>query len=196
MSSDKPDTRTRILDATCLLLEQSSGKGVRMSDIAKAADVSRQAVYLHFESRTDLMVATRKYVDEIKGLDERLKLLKSATTGTELLEAIIDVWGNYIPEIYAIDKAMMKTLDTDEDKAAIWDDCMNGLNVTCGESIDALDREKRLASEWSRTEAVEMFMTTLSIHNWEQLTLECGWTTGQYVARMKVLLKRAFVIGA
>lgn len=194
MSSTKTETRARILAATHLLLEESSGKGVRMSDIANAARVSRQAVYLHFESRTDLMIATRKYVDDIKGLDQRLMVLQSATTGTGLLEAIVDVWGNYIPEIYGIDKAMMNSLDTDEAKAAIWDDCMNGLKKTCRKSIDILGHEKRLAPGWSRNEAVDMFVTTLSIHNWEQLTLECGWTTARYVAKTKILLKRAFVI--
>lgn len=193
MSSDKADTRSRILKATSGLLEQSGGRAVRMSDIAKAAGVSRQAVYLHFESRDDLMIATRVYVDEVKGLDDRLQVLQSAKTGTKLLEAIVDVWGNYISDIHAIDKAMMRTLETDEAKAAVWDDCMTGLKSTCREAIAMLAREKRLAPGWSRNEAVEMLMVTLSIHNWEQLTLEYGWSTSQYVARVKTLLKRAFV---
>jgi len=194
MSSGKTDTRSRILEATCKLLEKSSGKGVRMSDIAKAAGVSRQAVYLHFESRDDLMIATRAYVDEMKGLQERLKVLQSATQGTALLEAIVDVWGNYIADIYVIDKAMMNTLDTDEAKAAVWNDCMSGLKDMCRGAIDMLEHEKRLASGWANKEAAEMFMMTLSIQNWEHLTLEYGWSTAQYVARMKTLLKRAFVI--
>ena len=68
MSSDKADTRTRILEATWRLLEKRCGQGVRMSDIAKEAGVSRQAVYLHFESRKELIIATTKYVDEVKSL--------------------------------------------------------------------------------------------------------------------------------
>ena len=194
MSSCKTDTRSRILEATCQLLEKSSGKGVRMSDIAKEAGVSRQAVYLHFESRDDLMIATRAYVDEIKGLEERLKILHSATQGTALLEAIVDVWGNYIADIYVIDKAMMNTLDTDEAKAAVWNDCISGLKDMCRDAINMLEHEKRLTSGWSKKEAAEMFMMTLSIQNWEHLTLEYGWSTAQYVARMKTLLKRTFVI--
>lgn len=194
MSSDKTDTRSRILEATCKLLELSSGKAVRMSDIAKAAGVSRQAVYLHFESRDDLMIATRAYVDDMKGLQERLKVLHAATQGTELLEAIVDVWGNYIADIYVIDKAMMNTLDTDEARATVWSDCMSGLKDMCRNAIDMLEHENRLTSGWSKKEAAEMFMMTLSIQNWEHLTLECGWSTAQYVTRMKTLLKRAFVI--
>jgi hypothetical protein len=35
----------------------------------------------------------------------------------------------------------------------------------------------------------------LSIRNWEQLTIECGWSTGLYVGRMQKLLKRTLVQG-
>ncbi len=80
MSSKNTDTRTRILEVTWRLMEQHRGQGVRMSDIAKAAGISRQAVYLHFGSRTELMIATSNYVDEVKGLNERLKRLQTAST--------------------------------------------------------------------------------------------------------------------
>ena len=102
MSSKEIDTKTRILEATWQLLEEHRGQGVNMSDIARAAGISRQAVYLHFTSRTELMIATMNYVDEVKGLDERLNLFNSAKTGIELLDTCVDVWGNYIPEIYGL----------------------------------------------------------------------------------------------
>ena len=44
MSRSKPDTRTKILIAAQTLLEESGGKGVRMSDIAATEKVPRQAV--------------------------------------------------------------------------------------------------------------------------------------------------------
>ncbi len=37
--------------------------------------------------------------------------------------------------------------------------------------------------------------TMSSIRNWEQLTIECGWSISQYVGRMQKLLKRALVRG-
>ncbi len=54
MSSENSETRDRILDAAWTLLEEKAGSGVRMSDIARQAGISRQAVYLHFASRTEL----------------------------------------------------------------------------------------------------------------------------------------------
>ena len=187
------DTRTRILEATWRLLEKRRGQGVRMSDIAKATGVSRQAVYLHFATRSELMIATTKYVDEIKGLEERLKIFQAAQTGPELLDAVVEFWGNYIPEIYGIAKAMLSALDSDEAMAAAWSNCMGELQGACQHAVDALAHEKRLATEWSQKDAVDMFMTTLSIHNWEQLTMERGWSSAQYVAGMKTLLRRCFI---
>ena len=193
MSSKKTDTRTRILKATWQLMEQRLGKVISMSDVARAVGISRQAVYLHFDSRTELMIATSNYVDEIKGLDERLNKLRAASNGTELMEACVEVWGNYIPEIYGLAKALLATRDSDEATAAVWNNNMGCLRDLCRETIETLEREGILASEWSQEEATEMFWTMLSIHNWEQLTIECGWSTVQYIERMKVLLKRAFL---
>lgn len=193
MSSDKTDTRTRILAGTWKLMEQRQGKGVRMSDIAREAGISRQAVYLHFSSRTELMIATVQYVDEVKGLNERLKIFHAATTGIELLEICVEVWGNYIPEIYGIAKALLETRETDEAAAAAWNDCMSCLRDFSQEIIEALDRDETLSPDWSRGKAIEMLWTILSFHNWEQLTVECGWSTTQYVSWMKTLLKRTFV---
>ena len=48
MSDSEIDTKTRILQASYELMEQQQGLYVSMSYIAKAANVSRPAVYIHF----------------------------------------------------------------------------------------------------------------------------------------------------
>jgi AcrR family transcriptional regulator len=193
MSSDNVDTKTQILEATRQLMEQQPGKNVSMGDIAKAVGISRQAVYLHFASRTELLIATTHYVDEIKGLNKRLEKLQAAKTAVALLEMCVEIWGHYIPEIYGIAKALMMTKQDDEAAAAAWNDSMRCLRDVCEEIIDALERDKLLASGWERDEAVEMLWTVISINNWEQLTHECGWSTGRYVEMLKIVLKSALV---
>ena len=74
-------------------MEQRRGQGVRLSDIAQAAGISRQAVYLHFSSRAELLVATVRYVDQVHDLDERLSGLRQASGGLETLQAFVDFWG-------------------------------------------------------------------------------------------------------
>src|SRR5919107_868965 len=92
MSSGDPRTRTRILEATWRLMEERSGQGVRMRDVAEAAGISRQAVYDHFGSRAELMVATARYGDEVRGLDERLRRDGTLAPGWSLEEAADLLW--------------------------------------------------------------------------------------------------------
>ena len=174
-------------------MEEHRGQGVRMRDVADAAGVSRQAVYDHFGSRAKLLVETTHYVDEVRGLEERRRRFREATTGVERLEAYIEFWGNFIPEVYGMAKALLAVRETDEAAAAAWDDRMGAVRESCRITIEALHREGMLAREWSRGEAVDLMWTMLSIRNWEQLTLECGWSSSQYVGRMQKLLKRALV---
>ena len=164
-----------------------------MADIAKQAGISRQAVYLHFASRAELLDATTKFLDEKLGLDERLAPSRAAQSGAERLALFIEFWGNYVPEIYGVAKALLLVLDTDEAAATAWGDRMAALKDGCRAAIDALDSDGRLAPEWNRKTAIEALWTMLSVANWEQLTHACGWSKKQYIARMKTLAERAFV---
>jgi len=44
---------------------------VTMADIAKAAGISRQALYLHFPTRVDLLVAMTRHLDAQNDIDDR-----------------------------------------------------------------------------------------------------------------------------
>jgi AcrR family transcriptional regulator len=198
MSSSEPkesETRRRILEATRRLMEERRGRGVGMRDVAEAAGISRQAVYLHFGSRAELMVATARYGDRVLGLEERKRRFVAAKGGVESLEAYVEFWCNYIPEIYGVASALLEVRETDEAAAAAWDDRMAAVRESCRETIEALHRDGTLAPEWSLEQATDLLWTMLSIRNWEQLTIERGWTTRQYVGQMQVLTKRAFVRG-
>ena len=196
MSSGESETRKRILEATWKLLEGRRGQSVRMRDIADAAGLSRQALYLHFGSRTDLMVATTRYLDQVFGLEKRLSRYRAATAGIDILDAFVEFWGNYIPEIYGIARALMAARETDEAVAAAWDDRMSVVHEACSNIVDRLHRDGTLAPEWLLEEAADLLWTMLSIRNWESLTLERGWPPSRYVARMQELTKRAFVRGS
>ena len=75
MSSEQ--TKTRILDTTWKLLEKRIEKN-RMSDIAKAVGISRQALYLHYPTRAELLIATTKHIDTVKKVNQRLELSRTA----------------------------------------------------------------------------------------------------------------------
>ncbi len=193
MSSKNSKTRDRILKAALKLLEASQGKGVRMTDIAKEAGISRQALYLHFSTRAELLIASTYYLDEVKGVEERLVPSRTAQSGIERLDAFIEAWGTYIPEIYGIAKALLAMRDTDEAAAEAWDERMQGMREGCEAAINALNRDKILSPDHSPNQATDILWTMLSVRNWEQLTIECGWPQEKYIETLKSLARRIFV---
>ena len=193
MSSQDIETRTRILQASVRLLEAQRGQSVRMGDIAREAGISRQAVYLHFASRAELLEATTQYLDEKLGLEKRLARSREAKSGTERLDAYIEFWGKYIPEIYGVAKALLVAQDTDEAAAAAWNERMQAMRDGCRAAIEVLQSDGNLAEEWSTREATDFLWTMLSVRNWEQLTQECGWSSRKYIRRMQTAARRAFV---
>lgn len=193
MSSESSKTRIRILKTTVQMLEESDGRGVRMADIATAAGISRQAVYLHFASRADLLSATTTYRDEELDLDARLAPSRQAQSGVERLALYVEFWGNYVPEIYGVAKALLLAKDTDEAAAVAWKGRMTAMREGCRAAVDAIHSDGTLATRWTRQTATDALWTILSVANWEQLTVECGWSNQEYVDRMKTLTVRTLL---
>ncbi|MEQ9547607.1 MAG: TetR/AcrR family transcriptional regulator [Marinobacter sp.] len=193
MSRENTETQKKILKATVKSLTDSGGAGVRMSDIAKAAGVSRQAVYLHFASRTELLVAATRFMDEELNLEKRLEFVRSAETAEERLTRYVHFWGEYIPGIYGIAKALMVARHTDEAANAAWDDRMSALKSGCRSVVRGLKEEDKLKSEWTEDTATEAFWSLLLIPVWENLTLKCGWTSELYQSRMTLMVSTNFV---
>lgn len=178
MSSANPDTRTRILDTTWSLLE--SGGTVRMSDIAKAVGISRQAVYLHFPSRAELLIATTRHIDAVKDIDARLAPSRRATDGATRLEAFVTAWADYIPEIHGVGRALMSMQDTDAEAAAAWANRMDALYEGCMAAVSALQRDGQLAQGLTPKTGADLLWMLLSVRNWELLRREKGWSQQAY----------------
>lgn len=193
MSSAPPDTRQRILQAATQLLEEGGGSGVRMSDIAKRAGITRQAVYLHFANRAELLIATTFHVDELKGTAARLAPSRNAITGEERLEAFISAWAAYIPEIYPIAKALMLMGPTDEEANMAWSQRMRDMREGCEAAIEALKRDWMLSAHYTVDDATDLLWTLLQVENWEHLTQVCGWAQEKYAGHVLQIARRQFL---
>lgn len=192
MSSSNPTTRSRILDAAWTLLE-SGGSKVRMSDIAKAAGVSRQAIYLHFPSRADLLVETTRHVDEVKNVDARLAASRAAQGGAERLVLFVEAWGGYIPEIYGVGRALMAMQDSDEEARRAWENRMQAVRHGCAAAVSAIAAEGALRPGLTEDAATDLLWMLVSVRNWEQLRHGAGWSQEAYLAAMKDLAQRALL---
>lgn len=193
MSSGNPDTRRKILDAAWRALESGDTKSTRMGDIAKLAGVSRQALYLHFPARTDLLVAVTHHIDQIKDVDGRLARSRNASSGRERLDSFIDAWGNYIPEIAGVARALLAMRTADPDAGPAWDDRMRAVRHGCEAAVKALDADGDLSGDYTPALATDVLWTMLSFENWTRLRNDCGWSQKKYVAQMKAMARRLLV---
>ncbi len=193
MSSKSPETRTRILESALTLLEAGAASGVRMSDIAKATGISRQALYLHFPNRADLLVATTRYLDDVKDVDVRLAASRSSGSGVERLSAFVTAWGNYIPEIYGVAKALMAMLDTDAAAKSAWNNRMQAMREGCEAAVAALAEDGVLLPQYSVEQGTDLLWVLLSVRNWEQMRFECGWSQAQYISMVGAVAHRMLV---
>lgn len=110
----------------------------------------------------------------------------------EHLETYIEFWDNYIPEVCEVAKALLAARETCKVAAAVWEDRMRAVHMSCRNIAEVLDRDGMLDPECSLEEATDLLWTVLSIRNREHLTVECGWTTDQYIGRTQELLEHIF----
>jgi len=191
MSIDAPETRKRILKAALSLLESGGANAVRMSDVARQAGISRQALYLHFGTRAEMLIAVTHYIDEIYKSDERLVPSRTAATGAERLDAYIQAWGEYIPEIYGTSKAL--TAMDDPDAQGAWATRMEDMREGCEAAIKAIARDGQLNPAYSQSEATDILWVMLSVPNWEKLTMTRGWSRKKYIKLLKASARRLFI---
>ena len=192
MSRHSSDTRTRILDCTWNLLE-SGDKRVRMTDIAKAAGISRQALYLHFPTRAELLIATTRHIDSVKDVDARLADSRAANTGRDRLASFIVAWGGYIPEIHGLSVALRNMRDGDAEAAAAWDDRMQAVRQGCVSAVAALAADKILRPDLNEKVASDLLWTLVSVENWERLVRDCGWSQAEYESHIRWLAEAALM---
>ncbi len=193
MSTTNEGTRAAILDAARRLVTEPERRGVSMADIASAAGVSRQAVYLHFEGRTQLLIALVRHVDEVHGFADMLRKCERAPDGRGLLSEFIAAWAGYVAHITDVAHAMRAAGATDNDAALAWRDRMRGFTGVCAGIVARLAAEGALANEWSASDAADFLATMLSIGNWQELIEERGWSRQRYRHAMHRSIERALL---
>ncbi len=180
MSSENNPTRRKLLKSAWDLLESGEPSRVRLGDIAKKAGVSRQALYLHFGSRAELLRATARFIDEEQKVDARLEPSRTAASGRERLRIYCMFWAEYLPEIQGVARAFMAMEHDDEDAKAAWADRMAALRHGCEAAVKALKTDGDLRAGLTIAKATDMLWTLMGVPNWQNLTQSCGWSQQDY----------------
>jgi AcrR family transcriptional regulator len=182
------NSKTRILDVALALITKRKGADVSMAKIARAARVSRQAMYLHFADRADLMLALVRHADEKRGLDSEIRKVAEAPTGIAAMGEMVSLQARLNPGIWAIARALEAVRRTDKDAERGWQDRLKHRLWGCGQIVARLSRDGTLKPGISQEEAADWLWNITSLRTWEDLVLERGWTAAQYEERVTRLL--------
>jgi AcrR family transcriptional regulator len=165
-----------------------------MAAIADEAGVSRQALYLHFDSRTELLAALVRHVDEVHGLEDLLRRCERAPDGCGALWQLIGAWGGYVARITDVARAVRAAGATDEDAALAYGERMKAFTRVCARFVARIEAEGHLdVDAWSTPEAVDFLATLLSIVSWQDLVEERGWSRPRYVEAMRRCVRRTLL---
>jgi AcrR family transcriptional regulator len=180
--------RRRIFEAAWQLIVVRGEAGFTMAQIARKAKLSRQALYLHFADRAQLLDALVKYADEQRGLTSALQHIVDAPTAREAITRMVSLQARHNPRIWAIALAFEAVRRTDKAAQRSWQGRQARRLETCRTLIERLRREGELRPTLTIAEAADLLYVMTSLRMWEDLVLVRGWTADEYQVRITRLL--------
>jgi AcrR family transcriptional regulator len=185
--------RIAILDAARRLFEDRDFLSVTLDEVARAAGVSRQAVYINFGSRAGLLVALVSYVDEIGDLEARIAKVLDSPTAVRALEALVDLRARYTPSIFRLASYVDAARRFDADAEASWQDRMKLRYAHSRAVAGRMAGEGVLAAGWTEAAAADLIWSMTSIRTYEDLVVERGWSVSRYRRHIKAMLVETLV---
>ena len=174
------DTRARILDTAWKLVQERGVGAVTVADIAAAAGVSRQLVYVHFENRAGLLVAMARRHDVRSGFAGRVAEAAELAP-VAALERLLRAWFTYLPEILPVARALEAAAVSGDDGGAAWRDRMGDLREVVAAAVDRVAGDGRLAEGWTAAAATDWVWARAQPSAFAHLVGDRGWRVDQYV---------------
>lgn len=183
------ETRERILAATWKLMGESKDLQVRIADIAAAAGVSRQAVYLHFGNRANLLLAAVQYRDS-RSPTEAIKCAAEEAPVPEALAGFVMSWFAHIPRIEPLAHLLSAASQTNPEARPAWEDRMALLRRHSLTLARRLEKAGLLKPEWTPRQAADWIWHRTHLDGWRHLVGERGWSAAEYGRRVSLSLQR------
>jgi AcrR family transcriptional regulator len=188
-------TRERLLDTATRLLVERGYHHVGMDEIARAAGVSRQAVYQgHFRSKAELLLALVRRSSDLVDIPGRVSRVREAHDGVEALDIAIDVVMSIERDIHDLARVFEAARLEDPAFEAAWQDQMRLRRDGLARGVvRRLEAEGRLAGGWTAEEASDLLWATTSVWTYQALVVERGWSEERCVEQLKRVLRGALV---
>jgi AcrR family transcriptional regulator len=191
MSRRGDATRKTIVEAAARLL-RSEGAALSMDAVARAAQISRQAVYLHFPSRTALMMAVVEHIGRASGGEALFRAADQAKGARAVLEQKLAAAVEYQGRIADVVEAFDVARHTDEVAAAAWEDRNQVRLEAIQKMVADLKRARLLAPGWTPGQVADALWALSSPRLQLDLTRGRAWKKRD-VQRLLVALSRVFL---
>jgi len=193
MSSKRPaDTRDAILDAARNLFEVDGYQAVGLEAVAKKAGVSRQAIYLHFDSRAALLQALHERVNA-QDVAPAMERVWRQDTALDALDAFITASAKIVPKIIGIANALEAPRRVDAVVEATWEVPKEGRYADCWRMAEWLKHEGELASGTTAREAADVLFMMTSIRSFEALVISQHWSPQRWTRWVRRTLGRVLL---
>ena len=180
-SGGRPETRTQILEAARAMFEELGYNGAGLGAIAKMAGVSRQAIYLHFPSKAELLTALHLHIfatDVVPAL-ERYPIT-DAMTAMDALDATIAVDVEVASKVWRIHEALATARrqhpEVEETLRPREEDHYGEL-LSLGRR---LKREGALPPKLRIGRFADMLWGLVNVGTYRSLVIERGWSLDDY----------------
>ena len=175
-------TQQRILAAARSLIEEGR-TDVGLGEIGKRAGISRQAVYLHFASKAQLLTE----------LDALLAPVWTSKTGEEALRALVEAGAVFEPQTHALARVAERARDEDPTVAAIIADRMQRRYDGMRTVVARIAAEGRLTPGWDIDTATAFVWALTAPSTFHLLVEDRGWSPQRWARYTHQLLHDALV---
>jgi AcrR family transcriptional regulator len=193
MSSRSPRTRQAIVEAAARLWRERGLNAAGLEEIAAAAGVTRRTIYLHFGSKTELLLAVVDEDEAAAGLPELVARLRKAQTPEEIVERLADIQVQYVPRIYESIRLVHAARREEPAANEVWNGRMRRRRATYRLLAARLKEQGRLNPSLTVDDAVMLFLVLTSPHMYEYLVVDGGWSLKRYRGHIIRLLRRALL---
>jgi AcrR family transcriptional regulator len=171
------DTAARILEHGAVLVLRDGVAAVRIADVAHAAGVSRQAVYLHFPTRAELLTEILRHLDLTTPSAKAIRAAMHVEPIEEALPAFVRAFARYVIERYPLIAAV--------EAAALVDDAARVASkarlATARDMLEVVTRRLvdagRIDPSWTARRAADWLLARMYPACWMMLVNDLGWST-------------------
>jgi AcrR family transcriptional regulator len=185
-----PETSQAILDAAWRLICERGRADVSLGEIATAAGVTRQSIYIGFGGRAGLLIAMARNADNKSEHSRRMRAISDgAADNPQALHDYVEAWLAHLPEIYPVGVLLSAAAVTDGEAAAVFEDRMiASLHGRYRQILKRLARAGHLAEGWSAERAADLCWSLTHIEAWRQLVVERGWSPAAFLANRQAII--------